>query len=284
MIRSSRQLKDLVRNLSGGNGIKAQMIIRNYVMERFLERISVSSYRDNLILKGGVLISALVGLDKRSTMDMDTTIKSMPLTVDSAREMVENIINVELDDGMTFEVQSVAPIMDDADYPGIRVLLETKIENMRTPLKLDFSTGDIITPREITYSYKLLFEERTISILAYNLETVIAEKLETIIARGTANSRMRDIYDVFVLYNVFMPDVDIDVLRSAVRNTSTQRGSSIVMQDMFLIIDEIEKSTIMIGLWDNYQRKFDYAADASWNDVIPVIRKLCDMIASSDDE
>ena len=260
------------------------MIIRNYVMERFLERISVSKYRDNLILKGGVLISALVGLDKRSTMDMDTTIKSMPLTVDSAREMVENIVNVVLDDGMTFEIQNIAPIMDDADYPGIRVLLETKIDNMRTPLKLDFSTGDIITPREITYSFKLLFEERTISILAYNLETVLAEKLETIIARGTANSRMRDFYDIFVLYNVFMPDLDIDVLKSAVHNTSVQRGSSIVMQDMFLIIDEVEKSTVMIGLWDNYQRKFDYAADASWNDVIPVIRKLCDMISSPDDE
>ncbi|MCL2820833.1 MAG: nucleotidyl transferase AbiEii/AbiGii toxin family protein [Oscillospiraceae bacterium] len=284
MIRSSRQLKDLVRNLSGGNSTKAQMIIRNYVMERFLERISVSKYRDNLILKGGVLISALVGLDKRSTMDMDTTIKSMPLTVDSAREMVENIVNVVLDDGMTFEIQNIAPIMDDADYPGIRVLLETKIDNMRTPLKLDFSTGDIITPREITYSFKLLFEERTISILAYNLETVLAEKLETIIARGTANSRMRDFYDIFVLYNVFMPDLDIDVLKSAVHNTSVQRGSSIVMQDMFLIIDEVEKSTVMIGLWDNYQRKFDYAADASWNDVIPVIRKLCDMISSPDDE
>jgi len=253
-------------------------------MERFLERISVSKYRDNLILKGGVLISALVGLDKRSTMDMDTTIKSMPLTVDSAREMVENIVNVVLDDGMTFEIQNIAPIMDDADYPGIRVLLETKIDNMRTPLKLDFSTGDIITPREITYSFKLLFEERTISILAYNLETVLAEKLETIIARGTANSRMRDFYDIFVLYNVFMPDLDIDVLKSAVHNTSVQRGSSIVMQDMFLIIDEVEKSTVMIGLWDNYQRKFDYAADASWNDVIPVIRKLCDMISSPDDE
>ncbi|MCL2629015.1 MAG: nucleotidyl transferase AbiEii/AbiGii toxin family protein [Oscillospiraceae bacterium] len=275
MIRTPRQLKALVRNMSKGNSEKAKFIIRNYVMERFLERMSISDYRNNLILKGGVLISALVGIDNRSTMDIDTTITSIPLNVDSVREIVEIITNIELDDGMTFVINKITPIMDEADYPGIRVYLEAIIENMRTPFRLDFSTGDIITPSEITYTYKLLFEERNISILSYNLETILAEKLETIISRGTANSRMRDYYDVFVLLNFFAPDLDINILNKAIQNTSNHRGSSGVLKDMYLIVDEIENSTAMIGLWEIYQTKFDYAADVDWTDVIQAVRTLC---------
>ena len=281
MIRSSRQLKDLVRNMSGGDGAKAQIIIRNYVMERFLERVSVSDYRENLILKGGMLISALVGLDKRSTMDMDTTIKSMPLTVDSTRKLIVSIISIDLDDNMTFEMQSIAPIMDEAEYPGIRVLLEATLETMRTPFRLDFSTGDIITPSEISYTYKLLFEERTISILAYNLETIVAEKMETIVARGTANTRMRDFYDIYTIDSMLLNSVDESVLYNAFHNTCEQRGSSSVVKDTNLIIDEIESSTAMIGLWNSYKKKYDYASEIGWNSVILAIRKFYASVAES---
>jgi len=192
MIRTSRQLKALVRNRSNGDSTKAQIIIRNYVMERFLERLSLSIYREKLILKGGLLVSAIVGIDNRSTMDIDATVKDFPLSLIDARKIVEEVLSVQIDDGMSFEILSVDSIMDDSDYSGIRVILNSMIETMQTPLKIDFSTGDVITPRDIAFSFKLLFEERTISLQAYNLETVLAEKLETLLSRGIANTRMRD--------------------------------------------------------------------------------------------
>ena len=275
MIRTSRQLKALVRNLSKGDSTRAQIIIRNYVMERFLERLSVSQYRDNLVLKGGTLIAAMVGLDNRSTMDMDATVKNLPLTEESARKYVEDITGIQINDGMAFEIKSVAPIMDDAEYPGIRVTLDTTLETMHTPLKIDFSSGDVITPREVSYSFKLLFEDRTISIMAYNLETVLAEKLETLVARGTANTRMRDFYDIFVLEQSQSHNVDRAVLKTAFANTSDKRGSSAVKADMDTILDEVEDSPSMTTLWKSYQRKFEYAADIEWAGVMLAVRKLC---------
>ena len=261
MIRTSRQLKALVRNLSKGDSTKAQIIIRNYVMERFLERLSISQYRDNLILKGGTLVAAMVGLDNRSTLDVDATVKNLPLTEESARSFVEDITGIAIDDGMAFEIRNVAPIMDESDYPGIRVSLDTTLETMHTPLKIDFSTGDVITPSEVSYSFKLLFEDRSISILAYNLETVLAEKIETLIARGTANSRMRDFYDIFALEQSQSHNIDRAVLKTAFYNTSDKRGSAAVVSDMDLILDEVENSPAMMALWESYQRKFEYAAD-----------------------
>jgi len=220
VIHTSTQLKALVRNISKGNSAKAQIIIRNYVMERFLERLSLSRYRSNLILKGGTLVASIVGLDNRSTMDMDATLKNLPLTEESARKVVEEITSIRIDDGMAFEIKSLAPIMDESDYPGIRLTLDTALENMHTPLKIDFSTGDVITPREVSYSFRLLFEDRTISILAYNLETVLAEKIETVLARGTANTRMRDFYDIFVLTTAQAHNIDNVTLKDALEKTS----------------------------------------------------------------
>ena len=275
MIRTSRQLKALVRNLSKGDSARAQIIIRNYVMERFLERLSVSSYRDNLILKGGTLVAAMVGLDNRSTLDVDAIIKNLPLSEESARKIVEDITEIQMDDGMTFAITGVAPIMDDTEYPGIRVTLDTTLETMRTPLKIDFSTGDVITPGEVSYSFKLLFEDRTISILAYNLETVLAEKLETLLARGTANTRMRDFYDIYVLENTQSHNIDKTVLKAAFANTSEKRGSSAVVANMDTILDETENSPEMASLWKNYQRKFEYASDIGWNEVMQAVKKMC---------
>lgn len=274
MIHTSRQLKALVRNISKGDSVKAQIIIRNYVMERFLERLSLSKYCNNIILKGGTLVAAMVGLDNRSTMDIDTTIKNLPLSEENAREIIEEITSVYIDDGINFSIKSVAPIMDETDYPGIRVMLDTTLETMRTPLKIDFSTGDIITPHEVVYSFKLLFEERTISILAYNLETILAEKMETLISRGTANTRMRDFYDLYVLENTQLQNINNDVLKTAFVNTSEKRGSSALINTMNLILNEIEISSIMQSLWKSYQRKFDYASDIGWNDIILTINRL----------
>ena len=278
MIRTSCRLKALVRNMSKGNNTKALIIIRNYAMERFLERLSVSKYRNNFILKGGVLVAAMVGIDNRSTLDVDVTIKNLALSEESARKIVRDITDIRLDDEMAFEIKSVGLIMDDAEYPGIRVTLETTLETMRIPLKIDFSIGDIITPGEVSYSFKLLFEERTISILAYNLETLLAEKLETMLTRGTTNTRMRDFYDIFVLENTQWNNIDKAVLKLAFANTSKNRGSGVVVAEMDTILSEIGSSLDMIGLWVGYQHKFEYAADITWDDVMQAARRLCDEI------
>jgi len=274
MIRTSRQLKALVRNLSKGDSTKAQIIIRNYVMERFLERLSISQYRDNLILKGGILVAAMVGLDNRSTLDVDATVKNLQLTEDSVNKFVNDIINITIDDGMTFEIMNVVNILDESEYPGIRVTIDASLETMKTPLKIDFSTDDVITPNEISYSYGLLFEDRAISILAYNLETILAEKLETLIARGTANTRMRDFYDLYILDNTQSSNINDDILKTAFINTSTKRGSNALLTDVYIILVEVENSDDMMMLWENYKRKFDYATEVSWESVMQSVRKL----------
>ena len=274
MIKTSRQLKALVRNLTKGDSLQAQIIMRNYVMERFLERISLSKYRNNFILKGGMLVSAMVGLDTRSTMDIDTTIKNMPLSVENAKEMIEEIIAIPIDDGMTFSIKSVGEIMDEAEYSGVRANLEATLETMRTPLKVDISTGDIITPREVLYTFRLMFEERTISILAYNLETVLAEKMETVIARGVANTRLRDYYNLYILQNEYTHAMNMEQFKAAFLATSKKRNSIQLITEGNRILKEIADSEVMQGLWKSYQKKFSYAEDISWEMVMDSIEKL----------
>jgi predicted nucleotidyltransferase component of viral defense system len=249
-------------------------------MERFLERLSRSSYRDKLILKGGVLVSSMVGLGMRSTMDVDVTVKNLLLSIDDVRKMVMDIASVAIDDGMGFEIESVVTIMDEAEYPGTRVMLEATLERMRTPLKIDFSTGDAITPQEIVYSFPLLFEDRAISLMAYNLETVLAEKLEALFSRGTANTRMRDFYDIFTLDVVYGTNIDLVVLRVALMATSKKRGSSALIDDAPLVLREVEDSLEMAALWKSYQSKFDYAADIEWNDVMNSVKRLSSVLSA----
>ena len=181
MISSSRQLKDKVRNISDGNSNKASTLIRNFMMERFLERVSISSYRDNFILKGGMLVASIVGVDMRATMDIDTTVKALPLNEADVQRIIEEICNIPLEDNVSFQIKSTRTIMEEFDYPGIRVMLEATLDRMRQPIKIDISTDDVITPKAIEYDYKLMFEDRTISVLTYNKETLLAEKMQTII-------------------------------------------------------------------------------------------------------
>lgn len=198
MIKTSRQLKDLIRNLSKEKSADAQILLRNYMMERFLERISLSEYKDKFILKGGMLVAAMVGLDARSTMDIDATVKGANVSVEDVENIIDAIVRVQIEDGVTFRVKTIQEIMDEAEYPGVRVSLETLFDGVTTPLKIDISTGDAITPREIKYRFKLMLEDRVIEVWAYNLETVLAEKIETIITRDVTNTRMRDFYDIHI--------------------------------------------------------------------------------------
>jgi len=279
MIRSSTQLKDLVRNKSKGDSNKAQIIIRSYIMERFLERVSFSEYKNNFVLKGGLLISSMVGIDHRSTMDIDGAIQNMPLTIESARNMLEKIIAIPLEDNTFFSIKSMNEIMDEAEYDGIRISLEAQIDKMKTSLKIDISTGDVITPRKISYQYKLIFEERIISVWAYNLETMLAEKLETVIRRGTTNTRLRDFYDLHILQNVAVHPMDEDKFKQAFYATVKKRNSFPFLESHNLILQEVRDSDVMQGLWQNYQKKFDYSQDISWNAVMRSIFSLFSIIS-----
>ena len=274
MIKTSRQLKDLIRNLSKKNAADAQVLMRYYMMERFLERVSLSPYHDRFILKGGMLVAALVGLKARSTMDLDTTVKGLGVNIEDIRKIIEGIIATPINDGVIFQIKSIATIMDEAEYPGIRVTMTTFFDGVRTPLKIDISTGDAITPKEVNYSYKLMLENRYIDILTYNLETVLAEKLETIITRTVANSRMRDFYDVVLLQQLYGSSLDYNILHDALLATAQKRGSTQYLSEAENVFDEIENSAVMQNLWKTYQTKFTYAAGIDWNTVMFAVRRL----------
>ena len=276
MITTARQLKDLIRNLSKKKSADAQILMRNYMMERFLERISLSKYKDKFILKGGMLVAAMVGLDARATMDLDATIKGANVSLTDVETIISNIIAIPVDDGVSFRIKRISEIMEEADYPGVRVSMETKFDGVVTPLKIDISTGDVITPREIRYRFNLMLEDRTIEVWAYNLETVLAEKLETVISRNVTNTRMRDFYDIYILQKLYGEQLSKDVLWDALVATAKKRGTleQIEVEDINEVFDEIQSSSVMENLWKAYQRNNSYADDLSWHTVMDAVRIL----------
>jgi predicted nucleotidyltransferase component of viral defense system len=276
MIRTATQLKAKVRNLSGGDSTKAQTLIRVFLMERFLERIALSQYRNNFILKGGMLVSAVVGLDTRATMDIDTTVKSLELSKENAIKIVEEIIAVEIPDGVHFTITKVTDIMEEHDYPGIRFMLETSLENLRQAIKIDISTGDIITPGAVEYSYKLMFEDRAISLWTYNLETLLAEKLETIMARGPVNTRMRDFYDIHVISR--QEPFDPMILKRAFLATSSKRNTTELIPDFRNILMTVESDEAMRRQWENYRKESFFIGELTWNEVMESVKRLVDSI------
>ena len=276
MITTARQLKDLIRNMSKKKSADAQILMRNYMMERFLERISLSEYKDKFILKGGMLVAAMVGLDARATMDLDATIKGANVSLTDVETIISNIITIPIDDGVSFCIKRISEIMEEADYPGVRVSMETKFDGVITPLKIDISTGDVITPKEIRYSFNLMLEDRTIEVWAYNLETVLAEKLETVISRNVTNTRMRDFYDIYILQKLHGEQLKKQVLWNALVATAKKRGTLdlIEAEDVREIFDEIESSPVMETLWKTYQKNYSYAANVSWHIIMEFIRDL----------
>lgn len=274
MIKTARQLKDLIRNLSKEKVADAQILMRNYMIERLLERISLSEYKDRFILKGGMLVAAMVGLDARSTMDLDATIKGINVNVKDVENMMSDIVTIPMDDGVVFHMNKIVEIMDEAEYPGIRVSMETVFDGVTTPLKVDISTGDAITPREVRYRFKMMLEDRTIDVWAYNLETVLAEKLETIITRDIANTRMRDFYDIHILLQLYGNTLDSTVLHNALMATACKRGSEKQLKDAKEVLVEVESSLVMRKLWESYQKKFSYAVKLSWEEIMKSVQEL----------
>ena len=283
MITTARQLKDLVCNLSKKKSADAQILMRNYMMERFLERISLSEYKNQFILKGGMLVAAMVGLDARATMDLDATIKGTNVSVEDVEMIISKIISIPLNDGVLFRIKRISETMEEADYPGVRVSMETKFDGVITPLKIDISTGDIITPREIKYNFNLMLENRTIEVWAYNLETVLAEKLETVISRNVTNTRMRDFYDIYILQKLYGEQLSKDVLWDALVATAKKRETleQIETEDIDEVFDEIQSSSVMENLWKAYQRNYSYSADIPWHTIMKSIRTLYEIISEN---
>lgn len=272
MIHTSMQLKAKVRNVSNGSSDKAQMLIRNYIMERFLERMSISKYRDNFILKGGMLVSRLVGIEQRTTMDIDTTIKNLSIQKDKMTKFINEIISIELDDNVYFEIKEIYQIMEGFDYPGVRFLLEARLDNLKQVIKVDISTNDVITPTAVDYSYKLMFEERYIHLYTYNVETLLAEKLETILDRNVSNTRMRDYYDIYTLKNTV--DIDLELLQEALNKTCIKRNSVDTLNNYQHIMEAISIDGGLQDNWDRYVKKSYYVNDLSWNDVTKSVSEL----------
>jgi len=280
-MKNAMQLKAYVKNIAKEKDISAQLVLQNYMLERYLERVSLSEYRDKYIIKGGFLIASLVGLESRATMDLDATIKGYPVNEDSIRSMVESIISVPVDDGISFQIKDIGLIREDDEYGGIRVSLNANYEKMAVPLKLDITTGDKITPGEIEYSYKLMMEERSISILSYNLSTILAEKLETVVSRGDQNTRPRDYYDIFILSKLQDKNIEIDTLRDALIATSEKRGSKEIMENYEEIIKDVSENEVMNQRWNDYRKDFSYASEIEFKDACERVITILDRIALS---
>lgn len=275
-MKNAMQLKAIIKNLAKEKNISAQLVMQNFMLERLLERISISKYQSNFILKGGFLIAAMVGLATRATMDMDVTIKNLPVNEETVRDMFEDICRIELNDDVTFSFRSIGEIREGDEYTGYRVHLTANYPPMAVPLKLDITTGDKITPREVKYSFKLLLEDRSISVLAYNLETVLAEKLETVISRGDQNTRPRDYYDVYILRKLQFHNINPQALKQAFIATSQKRGSYEVVLNYKRIMDTVKNSKVMQEQWQAYQKNFEYAKDVDFGDVCDVVVRIMD--------
>lgn len=272
------QIKGRIKSVAKQNNADARTLMRIYMMERFLERLAQSEYRDNFIIKGGILVTAMIGVAHRSTMDIDTSMKNLNLSAEDALRVVNQVKDIDLDDGVSFDVKDVSNIMDEMEYPGIRVTMNANVGRLITPLKIDISTGDVITPRAIEFNYDLLLEDRSISLWSYNLETILAEKLQTVLARGILNTRMRDFYDIRMLLDTYEDKVNKIVLKDAFAATCNKRGTDHLQEQAEEIIKIIEADEQLQVLWRAYQKKYSYAAEIDYASVINGVRKLMDWI------
>ena len=270
---NAMSLKARIRNIAKQKSIPAQVILQNYMFERLLVRLSASSYREKFVLKGGMLVAAIVGLDNRATMDMDTTLKNLPLTPEAIQSALSDICAISFDDGVTFEVGTIFPIREDDIYGGYRVMLTARFDTLLTPLSIDISTGDAITPHAVRYSFAEIFDDnRSYEVWAYNVETVLAEKVETILRRGVFNTRPRDFYDAYILSTT--QDFDRAVFADALRATADHRGTAKQIADVPLILCNIEESSELRTMWDKYRKQFAYAANIEYSMIMDVLRWL----------
>lgn len=266
-------LKAKIRNIAKDKNIPAQVILQNYMFERLLVRLAASEYKDKFVLKGGMLVAAIVGLDNRATMDLDTTLKNLPLTPEAIIKALENICAVPADDDVLFEIGTISPIREDDIYGGYRVMLNARFDTLLTPLSIDVSTGDAITPHAVLYPFTEIFDdEKSYTLWAYNIETVLAEKAETILRRGMFNTRPRDFYDTYILSTT--QRYDKAVFSDALKATAEHRGTSQQISDVASIMQNIQNSRELSVMWDKYRKQFSYAKDISYEQIMAVLHDL----------
>lgn len=273
MSSKAMSLKGKIKNYAKSKSIAAQVVLQNYMFERFLARLSMSEYREKFVVKGGMLIAAIVGLDTRSTMDLDTTLRNLPLTKDKIMEAIESICKVSLDDDVIFEVKSISPIRKDDRYGGFCVRIDAIYDTIVTPLSIDVSTGDVITPDAVEYEFSGIFDEEIrIKLWGYNIESVMAEKVETILSRGIFNTRPRDFYDVYILETT--QKYDKKIFLEALEATAVHRGSSEQIANKAGIIEKLSENEDLIQMWEKYRRKFSYASEIQYANIMDVLNRI----------
>lgn len=274
MIKNAMSLKAKINNIAKKEKVLPQAIMQTYMLERLLERISISEYKDNFILKGGMLISSIIGIDNRSTMDMDTTIKGFKLDKENLKNILQEIIKIDIGDNIKFKIISIENIREDDDYGGLRVHLQASFDEMPIDLKIDVTTGDKITYKEINYKYNLILEKRSIEIWTYNVETIIAEKYESIIKRSILNTRIRDFYDLYMLTHLDKKNINSKMLTLAIKETSKHRGTFDIINDKNIVedvINSIQNDNFLKEQWNKYQRSYEYAKDIKYEQLIDSI-------------
>lgn len=277
MFSNANSFKAKIKNISKDKGIPAQQVQQHYLIEQVLKLISTSSYRDSFIVKGGYLIGQMIGLDKRTTMDLDVTLKGTEMSRENLIHIFEEILCSKTD-GFSFSVDKLEPIRQDDEYGGFSLKLNATFDTLKEVVFIDITTGDKITPREITYSMTSIFTNESIKIWTYNLETVLAEKLETIISRGLASTRPRDRYDLFTLYKLRKEEINLELLKNALENTAEKRKSKDTIYNWEEQVRGIEISDYQKELWIRYQRQFKYAKDISFDNSVQVIREIMEQI------
>ena len=281
-MKTPEQLKGTIRNIAEEKHLHSQEVLQMFLFERILERLAVSKYRDNFILKGGLLISSMIGISERTTMDMDTTVRGIPMEEGKITPIIKEIINLNVGDGIHFLFRKIEPIRKIDLYSNFRVHMEAVYGKINSPMKIDITTGDEITPDAIQYRFPLLFEDRTISIMTYTLETVLAEKYETIIKRNISTTRARDFYDLHILYRTHFQNIDLSILKEAVENTARQRDSLKEISDWRRIAQEIRQEPVLIRQWENYMNDNQYASVITFDEVLDTFEEMGTVLEKMD--
>ena len=270
-MKNAESLKAKIREIALKKHLNSMEVLQMYFFERFLDRLSKSKYKFNFVIKGGFLISSIIGVDNRTTMDMDTTVKGVALKEEVIKNILEEILNINVNDNISFAINNIKHIREDDEYENFRIYLIACFDKIKNPMKIDITTGDIITPREITYNYHSIFEEKYIKIQAYPIETILAEKYETIIKRNIATTRMRDFYDIFSLYNLRKEEIDFKTLKSAIIRTANKRNSLDIMNSSIEIIKDMQKDNYLVKLWNTYLQENEYIEKIKFEKTLEVI-------------
>ena len=273
-MKTPEQLKGAIRNIAAKKNLRPQEVLQMFLFERVLERLANSNYRNNFILKGGLLISSMLGISERTTLDMDTSVRGISMEEEEIVSVVKEILSVDVDDGIKFMLKTIEPIREDDAYNNFRVHLTAQYGKINAPMKIDITTGDTITPAAVQYSYPLSFEERSIPILAYTLETVLAEKYETIIRRNIGTTRARDFYDLHMLYQYHKDEIRMDILKTAVLHTARKRGSLEEINDWKEVLHDIREEPILNQLWKNYTSENSYASKLAFSEVLDTVDEI----------